>query len=263
MSELTTRFGTLWVRTHGHRPTSVVALHGFTLHGDMFKTLADELGETIQAPDLPGHGRTNIDPISMETAVAAIVELLRQAPKPPLLLGYSQGGRVALHVALDHPELVGALVLIATSPGLGERARKLRAVADDGLAARIEQIGTERFIEEWLANPLTATDRVPSATREADRQIRLENTAAGLAGALRGMGQASVPESRERIATLPMPVSFIAGRRDTTFSALAAEMSGLRNARPVLVNGAGHNVILDAPQAVAATVRNLLDQQTG
>lgn len=259
---LTTQHGSLWVRTYGDAPAPVVALHGFTLHGGMFKTLAAALGMSIQAPDLPGHGRSNIDPITMDTTVAVIAELLRRAPEPPLLLGYSQGGRVALQVALHHPDLLSALVLVAASPGMNERARKLRSIADDGLATRIEQIGTDRFIEEWLANPLTATDKLPPAVREADHQIRVENTATGLAGALRGIGQASVPESRDRIATLPMPVAFIAGRRDTTYSALAVEMARSRSERPVLVNGAGHNVILEAPQTVAAAVKTLLDQQT-
>ena len=229
----------------------------------MFEVLADEVGMSIQAPDLPGHGRTTISPITMDTTVAAIAELLRLSLKPPLLLGYSQGGRIALQVAVEHPELVGALVLVSASPGLGKRARKLRAIADDGLATRIEQIGTERFIAEWLANPLTATDKLAAAIRGADHRIRLENTAAGLAAALRGLGQASVPESRDQIAKLQMPVVFVAGRRDARYSTLATEMATSRSERPVLVSGAGHNVILDEPQAVATIIRALLDRQTG
>ena len=261
MSALDTRHGTLWVRTLGATPAPVVALHGFTLHGGMFARLADEVD--VCAPDLPGHGRTDIDPITMETTVAAIATLLEQCRKPPLLLGYSQGGRVALHVAIQYPNLVGSLVLVATSPGLSERARRLRTVADDGLATRIENIGTERFISEWLANPLTTTDRLPPTVAEPDRQMRLENTAAGLANALRGIGQASVPDSRDQIAALPMRTVFVAGRRDEKYASLASEMARLRSQRPVLVTQAGHNVILEAPEAIAAVIRDLLGQQTG
>lgn len=263
MTDLATEHGSLWVRVFGDDPAPVVALHGFTLHGGMFAALANELGMSIQAPDLPGHGRTTIDPITLETTVAAIATLLRQAPEPPLLLGYSQGGRVALQVALQHPDLVGSLVLVATSPGLSGRARKLRAVADDGLATRIEQIGTERFIEEWLANPLTSTDKLAPAIRDADRRMRLENSASGLAAALRGFGQASVPDSRASIRKLPMPVVFVAGRLDSKFSSLAVEMAVSREERPILINGAGHNVILDSPQGVANTIRDLRARQTG
>ncbi len=263
MSELATPHGSLWIRSFGTPPAPVVALHGFTLHGGMFATLTDILGLPVQAPDLPGHGQTNVDPINMATTVAAIAELLRHATTPPLLLGYSQGGRVALQVAIQHPELVGSLALVSASPGLNERARKLRGVADEGLATRIEQIGTERFIEEWLANPMTTTDRLPPDVRKADRQMRLENTAPGLAAALRGLGQASVAESSDYIAGLPMPVTFIAGRRDTKYSTLAVEMARLRAQRPVLVRDSGHNVILEAPEAVAVAIKDLLGRQTG
>lgn len=257
MSERTTSQGTLWVHSFGEPPVQVVALHGFTLHGGMFAELAAELGVGLAAPDLPGHGRTQVRPVSTSAATTAVAELLATMPRP-LLLGYSQGARVALQLALKHPDLISAIVLVSGSPGLPERARRLRQVADDGLAARIETIGVTRFIDEWLRNPMTATDAVSPELRAADRQIRLENTASGLAAALRGMGQASVPDSSELIGSLEIPASFVAGRRDPKYSELAAAMATARGTQPVLVTGAGHNVILEAPAAVATTVLGLL-----
>ncbi len=258
MTELATRHGGMWVRTHGSGPTHVVALHGFTLHGGMYERLAEIAGVTIDAPDLPGHGETSIAPATTRTAVDSIADLLRTYAAPPLLLGYSQGGRVALQVALTYPDLVGSLVLVATSPGLSDRARKLRAAADDGLASRIGRIGTERFIDEWLANPLVATDHVGQQLREADRNMRLENTAEGLAAALRGMGQATVSDSRDRIPYLPMPVVFVAGEDDERYAEHATAMAASRNERPALVTGAGHNVILEAPEVVGGVINRLL-----
>ncbi len=258
MSVLATRHGDMWVRTFGTGPASVVALHGFTLHGGMYERLAGVAGTTIAAPDLPGHGRTTIAPITMRTAVDGVADLLASMAAPPVLLGYSQGGRIALQVALTYPDLVGSLILIAVSPGLNERARKLRRVADDGLASRIERIGTERFIDEWLANPLVATDHIERGLRQADRSIRLENTAEGLAGALRGMGQATVAESIDRIPALPMPVDFVAGTNDEKYTAHAVAMAASRRDRPIIVDNAGHNVVLEAPDAVAAVIRNRL-----
>ncbi|MDX2468484.1 MAG: alpha/beta fold hydrolase [Acidimicrobiia bacterium] len=263
MSGIDTKHGSLWVHKFEEGSPIVVALHGFTLHGASFERFATEFGSTVLAPDLPGHGQTKIDPITIDTTVSALAELLRRTPESPILLGYSQGGRVAVQVALRHPELISGLVLVSTSPGLSERARKLRIVADDALASRIERIGTELFIEEWLANPLTATDKVDTVTRQADLTIRLESSADGLAAALRGIGQASVPSVSDQLSKLKMPVAIVAGRRDEKYSALAIEMSGGLSQRPVLVNGAGHNVILEEPGAVADVVRKLAGQQTG
>jgi 2-succinyl-6-hydroxy-2,4-cyclohexadiene-1-carboxylate synthase len=238
----------------------VVALHGFTLHGGMFAELSEQLKVGVVAPDLPGHGRTIVHPVTTTTAVAAIAEVLTSMHRTPVLLGYSQGARIALQIALNHADLIGALVLVSGSPGLPERARRVRRAADEGLAARIERIGVTRFVDEWLANPMTATDAVAGPRREADRRIRLENTPTGLAEALRGMGQASVPDSSELVSSLRMPTAFVAGRRDSKYTELATAMAAACGQRPVLVTGAGHNVILEAPGAVAATVAKLLSR---
>ena len=258
MSELATRHGGLWVRSYGSETAQIVALHGFTLHGGMFEHLAATANVPIVAPDLPGHGQTRIDPITIGTAVDAIAELLATFAEPPLLLGYSQGGRVALQVALTYGEQVGSMVLVSSSPGLNERARRLRRAADDGLADRIERVGTERFIREWLANPLVATNSVPPSLRDADFAIRLENSADQLAAALRGMGQAAVADSSHKIAALRMPVVFMAGSNDPTYCDHATAMASSRNERPVIVEGAGHNLILEAPEAVATAINRLL-----
>ncbi len=258
MTELATRHGGLWVRSFGDGPPRVVALHGFTLHGGMYEHLAAVSGIPIAAPDLPGHGKSSIKPISMRGAVDAIADLLITFDEPPVVLGYSQGGRVGLQVALTYPGLVGSLVLVAASAGLNDRSKKLRRSADEGLASRIERIGIERFISEWLANPLVATDHVASGLRETDRVIRLENTAAGLAEALRGMGQASVSASMERLSELTMPTVFVAGTNDARYTEQATAMAEARNERPVLVPDAGHNVILEAPEAIVAVLSELL-----
>ena len=256
MNELATPYGALWVRYHGDPPAALVALHGFTLHGGMFAGLAAATDVSIAAPDLPGHGRSTIDPVTMTTAVASVATLLQEAVEPPLLLGYSQGGRVALRVALTRPQLLRALVLVSASPGLPEPDRPARAAADNALADRIERIGIESFVDEWLTNPITSTRHVAAVEREADRALRLENDAAGLAAALRGMGQAAVPDSSAALASLPMPVLLIAGERDQKYTAIARELAQLRGEKPAIVPGAGHNVILESPQAVAKALND-------
>jgi pimeloyl-ACP methyl ester carboxylesterase len=197
----------------------------------------------------------------MRSAVDALNEFLGGHSSPPLLVGYSQGARVAVQSALIRPDLIAALLIISGSPGMSERARRMRRAADDGLADRIEQIGVERFIDEWLANPTTSTDAVDPEIRTADRDLRLENSATGLAAALRGMGQGCVADTSGRIASLPMPTVFMAGEGDDKYAEFAAAMARARNERPLLVPATGHNVVLEAPAAVAAAIQELLSLQ--
>jgi 2-succinyl-6-hydroxy-2,4-cyclohexadiene-1-carboxylate synthase len=257
MTEVATAHGGLWVRTHGMGQPRVVALHGFSLHGGMWAGFAKHLGEAVAAPDLPGHGRTKVEPVTMRTAVDAVSAMLAGYDKP-LLLGYSQGGRVALQVALAQPSLVGSLVLISTSPGLSGRARQLRETADAGLASRIERIGLVRFIDEWLANPLVAPLRADPEARDDDRELRLENSAAGIAAALRGLGQAAVADTTSRLPGLRMPTTFIAGELDDKYTQFARAMGKAVGVPPVIVPDVGHNIVLEAPETVAAVVKTLL-----
>ena len=261
MTEVATPHGALWVRYHGNPPADVIGLHGFTLHGGMFANLAAAIEAPFAAPDLPGHGRSTIEPVAMSTAVTAMAGLLAASPEPPILMGYSQGGRVALQTAMEHPTLLRALVLVSTSPGLSEPDRRARDVADNALADRIQEIGLERFIDEWLANPMTSTGNVAPADRAKDRKLRLENSAGGLAAALRGMGQATATDSSAALASLPVPVVCVAGGRDEKYTAAAWRIARSRGERPVIVARAGHNVILEAPQAVADVVNELLNRR--
>lgn len=262
MTRLRTRHGPLWVHDFGDGPTRAVALHGFTLSGASFARLASISNVRLLAPDLPGHGRSRIEPVTMDTATAAVAALLSGVSQPPLLLGYSQGGRVALQIALDYPELVGSLLLVSSSPGLPEPERTARREADEALATRIERIGTERFIDDWLANPITSTGALPEEQQAADRAIRMENDATGLAAALRGLGQAAIDDRRDMMSTLAMPMRFVAGERDEKYADAAREMATLSGGEAVIIAGAGHNVIIDKPEAIAAQVRGLLSRES-
>lgn len=262
--EYPTSVGRLWVREHGTRGDPLVALHGFTLHGGMFATLAEKLETAVLAPDLPGHGRTTIVPETIANIVTALAEWLGGFETPPVVLGYSMGGRIAHQLAIVHPQLVRGLVLVSASPGLAGEERRVRRETDAALAGRIETIGVERFVDEWLGNPITATDALPVLVRDADRSLRLENTAAGLAAALRGMGQAGIEYAGQSLAVLPLPVVFVAGERDAKYRDLAEAMAEPRGERPVIVPGTGHNVVLEDPGAVADIVRNLrVSRRTG
>ena len=82
---------------------------------------------------------------------------LAAAHGPAIWVGYSLGGRQALHLAVHRPEVVRGLVLISTTAGIEDDTERLRRREDDDrLAERIETIGLDAFLDEWLAGPLFA-----------------------------------------------------------------------------------------------------------
>lgn len=236
------------------------ALHGFTLTGAQFEPLSDA-GLEIHAPDLPGHGDTVVDPVDPASTVGALGEWLASFHEPVPLLGYSQGGRMALLAALEYPTFVDRLILVSASPGIrDEEQRAERRARDGALARRIEAVGIDVFLDEWLTGPITGTAHLDEAVRRRDRLVRRGNTATGLAAALRGIGQGSQPYVGDRIETLAIPLLTVSGRNDTRYDRLAGAMaSAAPDGIHRSIRNAGHNVLLDAPDEMASAVLEFLD----
>ena len=109
----------LYYETHGQgRP--LILLHGGLGSGEMFGPLLPALaaGHRVIAVDLQGHGRTaDIDrPISPQLMAGDIAALIGHLGLDrPDLMGYSLGGGVAFHTAIQHPELIRRLILVSTN----------------------------------------------------------------------------------------------------------------------------------------------------
>jgi 2-succinyl-6-hydroxy-2,4-cyclohexadiene-1-carboxylate synthase len=227
----------------------LVLLHGFTQTRQSWRRTATALAASYRAivPDLPGHGQAAAKTASFD-AVTAYVRAL----EPSILVGYSMGGRIALHAAFQLP--VDRLILVGASPGVADPAeRAQRKAQDDALADRIEQIGVEAFAKEWGEQPLFAgqSERV----RNAAYADRLRNTPHGLAKALRGLGTGVMEPLWDRLEQLTIPVTLITGERDEKFRTLAGAMQQrLPNATHVVIPNAGHAAQLEDPQAVARAI---------
>ncbi len=167
-------------------------------------------------------------------------------------VGYSMGGRVALHAALSHAEQVERLVLIGATPGIfDDEERRARRAADELVAEQIETVGVETFIDEWLANPLF--DGLTEAT--ARRADRLRNTAAGLAASLRATGTGTQRSLWHRLGEIDCPVLVLVGEHDAKFTELGQRLvAGITNAELAVIPAAGHSVHLEQPEATADAV---------
>jgi 2-succinyl-6-hydroxy-2,4-cyclohexadiene-1-carboxylate synthase len=233
---------------------NLVLLHGFTNTGESWSEVVAALPERYRplAPDIRGHGAASEQrPVSL-TAVVADVSAAATAPFE--LVGYSMGGRLALHVALALPARVRRLVLIGASPGIEDPAARVkRRAADERLADEVEQMTIEAFADRWARTAVLADQ--PAGVQAAVSAQRLRSTPAGLAAALRGLGTGALPSLWERLGELTLPVDLIVGERDAKFRATAEEMAAaLPAARVHVVDGAGHAVHLEAPRAVAAVI---------
>jgi 2-succinyl-6-hydroxy-2,4-cyclohexadiene-1-carboxylate synthase len=237
----------------GMAPT-VVFLHGFTHTGRSWQPVIAALGEryTSVADDIRGHGDASERvPVSLG---AVIDDVLAAAPERFTLVGYSMGGRIALHLALAAGDRVERLVLVSASPGIADDGdRAARRGADEELADEVEGSSIAEFARRWAETPVLAG--LPPAVLEAAHADRLRSTPAGLARALRGLGTGALPSLWDRLGELSMPVTLLVGERDSKFRGIAAEMTrGIPVAEVAVVPGVGHAVHLEAPEAIVSAL---------
>jgi len=163
----------------------VTLLHGFTQSGRSWHEIVSKMPEGWQwiLPDLRGHGATQTKPGAPHTmeACAADLEMLwdHLGIARTHLVGYSMGGRLALHVAASRPRRVLSLLTIGAHAGLDEEAREGRRRGDEAMAQRIESEGLEAFVKYWTSLPMFAglERRGPSFVAQA----RVERVEHGLA----------------------------------------------------------------------------------
>ena len=243
---------TLHAEVTGSGPT-LVLLHGFTGSIGTWEPALALLAarHRVVTIDLPGHGGSPVPDGGLPRVAHQLVGTLdRLGIERASWLGYSLGGRAALHVALAHPDRVDRLVLESASPGLADAAaRATRASADDVLAQRLEREGLEPFVDAWMAQPLFATQRrlAPDLlTRQ--RAARREHDPVRLAAALREMGAGRQAPLWDRLPTLRLPTLVITGEDDHPYRAIAAAMTArLPDARVAVIPDAGHAVHLENP----------------
>jgi len=254
-------------------PPTILALHGFTGGGSDFAPLVEALPEfNWLTPDLPGHAPDPNAPgapgdaCRLATSLRYLDSIVPEKPDGPLvLLGYSLGGRLALHFALERPERIAALVLIGTSPGIADNIERVaRQAEDDKLAQNIIAQGVPAFLQDWQQRPLIASQsRLPETWRAAMRERRRRLRAEGLAASLRQFGQGMVEPVWERLGELRRPILVCAGVNDEKYAAQAKEIQRrCPRAKLLLVPQAGHMAHLENCEAFAANLRDFLGKCT-
>lgn len=235
---------------YGTGPVRVVWLHGWARQSRDFAAAAQLLadrGIASVALDLPGFG-SSPTPESAGGArhyAGLIVPTLREVADGPLVLvGHSFGGRIAVVVASQHPDLVGELVLTGVPQlvRLGAPARaplKYRAI-------------------RWLAQRHLLSDTRLEAARQKYGSSDYRNAQ----GLMRDVLVATVHETYEpELNTLRVPIAFVWGEGDRDVPLEIARRAAALVEGPTtleVVAGVGHLLPLEAPDAIAAAAEKAL-----
>jgi len=181
-----------------------------------------------------------------------------QPPPGGVVVGYSMGGRLALHAALAEPDRWRALALVGVSAGIEDR--EARRAADEELADWIEAHTIEEVVARWERLPVFATQS--HALVEAQRPGRSLHDPKDLARLIRRAGQGAMPPVWDRLPELAIPVLCVAGAHDERYVAAGKRMAALLpNGTFRTIPGTGHAPQLENPDAVAAELCAFLGER--
>lgn len=236
----------------------VIALHPLALESTVFQGLGQALagrGLRTLAADLPGFGKTPAPdgPLTMAALAEPVLELARCLERPPLLLGLSMGGRVALEVALTEPEAVRGVVLVAPFLPL-RRWRRAHGVMRRFDPSWGERIRLER-IWPLLRVAMERLERMPSLEHDwlARASVRVvyysscPATRVAFLSAMREMALDPADGPRgtwTRLAQLAVPATFLWAGRDALVPRAHADRAAevLPSAHQIEIPCSGHFV---------------------
>ena len=237
--------------------TPVILVHGFggDLNSWLFTQPALAQEHSVYAVDLPGHGGSSkqIDGGDLEFLASAVFELMTTLElRSAHLVGHSLGAAAAFEFALNHPEHVKSLTLIAPV-GFGP---DINMQYVEGFMRATQSRRLRPFVEQLFANPALVSRKMLDDIISYKRLDGAAEALSTIAGTVFKDGRQAV-DLVPRIADLGVPLQIIWGESDHILP--AAHVNNLPvSVRVHLVPGAGHMVHMEKAQEVNELIEAFL-----
>lgn len=249
----------------GDTGAPVVFLHGLFGQGKNFSTIAKALRPEFRSllVDLPNHGRSAwTEDFGYDLFADLVANTLRDgfaADGPVHVVGHSMGGKVAMVLALRHPELVDRLVVVDISPTGGGDQGEFRHLLDSLAALDLSTLSRRSEADERLSRPIhNARVRgfLLQNLRSVDGGFRWQANLDLLRRELPAIG--GFPDDLS--GTFDRPVLWVAGERSPYVR--PEHEDAMRRlfplTRQVTVKDAGHWVHSEQPQVFTSVVSTFL-----
>lgn len=216
----------------------------------------------VVAYDLRGFGRSPWRSSGPYSHVDDLLHLLDELGiESATLVGASHGAKVAIDAALEHPDRVDALVLVAPAVGGWDWSEELRAYGDreDELVEAGDADGfVELNLRTWVDGPVRDPAAVAPGVRELagvmQRGVLELDAAAAAAGLEIGPERALDPPAVGRLSDVGAPTLVVLGELDQVDIARIGEtlVREIPGARLATVPGTAHLPSLERPEEFAA-----------
>jgi len=233
----------------------VVVLHGWGMHGGVFRNALNSLGKQIHLVDLPGHGHSksfqDFSDINLHAEFLAdeLTEILREGVT---LIGWSMGGLLAQLMATRFPEQIKKLVLITGTPAFINQADWQLGI--DGRL--LENFGSDlvndfkKTLERFLAIQFLGTDDQKAVLRQTKNMVFSKPTP-DVTMLQQGLELLKNTDLRQHLPEIQCPTLIINGERDSLITTAAARYLSetVPNGKAIIIKGSGHAPFLSHPES--------------
>ncbi|MDG3086867.1 pimeloyl-ACP methyl ester esterase BioH [Vibrio hannami] len=201
----------------------VVLVHGWGMNGAVWQQTAEALSQSfrVHIVDLPGYG--NSAQLHAEDLNEISNLVLENAPEKAIWIGWSLGGLVATHIALNHPGRVKKLITVASSPKFAaEKPWK-------GIQPKVLSAFTQQLVEDFQVTieRFMALQAMGSPTARQDvkalKKAVLSRPSPNPDSLLVGLGLLADVDFRTELKNLTMPFYRLYGRLDGLVPVKVAE----------------------------------------
>jgi pimeloyl-ACP methyl ester carboxylesterase len=250
-----TASGPIWYADHRdptlHRPVTVLVHGAGGSHLDWPAELRRLPEANAIALDLPGHGRSPGAGRNAVAAYAADVIALMDALKlkTAVVAGHSMGGAVAQTVALNYPDRISGVLLVATGAKLTVHPDILKGILND-------YPKTVDLIVNWYYGSIGS-----DTMRRTSRRRLLEFDPPVVHG---DYTACNAFDLRNRVSQIRQPTLIVGGTEDKLTPLKYSEFlrDQILGSQLVKVEGAGHMLMIEQPEFVADSVRRWLLENT-
>ncbi|MGY5451564.1 2-succinyl-6-hydroxy-2,4-cyclohexadiene-1-carboxylate synthase [Agarivorans sp. MS3-6] len=237
-----------------HQRPCLVLLHGFLGSGSDWRAVIAALSQHYYCVtiDIPGHGMSAQQRLKPRAAfkdfshqLSACLKRLKVTHYS--LLGYSLGGRLALHHALLAPKGLQQLIIESAHTGLSDdQERKQRLDHDKKWAERWLTEPLEKLLDDWYQQGIFAN--LSSEQRQQLITKRSQQDRQGIAATQVACSVGLQADLAQQLGRLKMPLDFIGGSLDNKYQGLAKQLSqNTPSLRWHSINNAGHNCHFEQP----------------
>ena len=223
----------------------IVLLHGYPFNRSMWREQIDALENShrVIAPDLRGHGESDVAPASIDEMARDVASLMTTLEITRATIGgLSMGGYVALSFHRLFPERVKALILADTRASAdSEEGKQTRAKQ----AERALREGMEGIANDMLPK-LLRTDTSPEVLDRV-RQMIVQTKPEGAVAALHAM--ATRDDQTSFLSQITKPALILVGRNDVITPLKDSEVMHreIKSSQLEIIEDAGHVSNLEQP----------------